>query len=1052
MGEVRVRVLGGFEIEGVEARLLGSRKARTLLQALALARGRPVTVDSLAEWLWPKGPPAHPADQVRVLVSRLRGVLGSDRLTRSDAGYALVHDWLDVDALGELVDEARRRAAAGSPGLARAAASAALSVARGPLLPEEPDAEWVEADRALAARLEGAARRIGAEAALESGDLAGAILLAEGALDHDPYDEEVLRTLMTALAGSGRPGSALAAYAAVRTRLAEDLGVDPAPETEALHTSLLLAPPAPPARGGRGAGLALPGRADALAALDAALAQAAAGRGGLVIVEGEAGMGKSRLLSVWAPRAEATGATVLSGRCEELARGLPLHAIFAALDDHRLRVGAEATSQLLGPEAAVLAPFLGHPAARRQAAPPPSALRDQMGAQLQVFAALVSVLGRLPAPSVLLVDDVHLAGSATIEWLHYAAHRLVDLPLLVVCAQRPEEASPLAAGSRVRLGPLDEAAAAEVVGAERAAELVARSGGNPLFLVELAAADPADRLPETVRDAVVARCDRAGSAVAASLRTAALIGSTVELDLLASVVRASPVDLLDHLEEGVRRGLLVEQAPGFAFRHDLIREALESSASSSRRALVHREAGRILAARPRTDPMAIAYHARLGGDEELAAGALVDAAAVASARFDQLEALRLLEESLGLVESLAGRLLRARVLIMVGDYQRASAEVDAALGMGAGAVALELGAWAAHYRRDFATAVHLADEGARVAEDADQQVGCLTVGGWASQCRGDLRGAEQRLEEADRAARGVWRPVTEVWLGGLRVHQGRCDEGAVLIRPATVNEAVGRHGHPALHAYLFAALALGNLGRVDDALAAIAALDAEAARTAAGRWEGRADNVRGWILRGLGDWRAADEANARSLERSAAVGMPEPMAHAHLDLASGALLSGDLDRATSEVGAALGLGDRHAMAWRHRLRARLYQAEIALASGQGDAAAGLAGELLAEARELGIARYQSLAGLLLVRARLAGGDSVDLAGVDRILAGLGHVAGLEAWRLTAAVAAAAGVERWWALADTRVAELAAHAGPRASSFQQVAGVTLEGMRTVSRRA
>jgi tetratricopeptide (TPR) repeat protein len=675
-----------------------------------------------------------------------------------------------------------------------------------------------------------------------------------------------------------------------------------------------------------------------------------------------------------------------------------------------------------------------------------------MGAQLQVFAALVSVLGRLPAPSVLLVDDVHLAGSATIEWLQYAARRLVDLPLLVVCAQRPEEASPLAAGSRVRLGPLDEAAAAEVVGADRAAELVARSGGNPLFLVELAAADPADRLPETVRDAVVARCDRAGSAVAASLRTAALIGSTVELDLLASVVRASPVDLLDHLEEGVRRGLLVEQPAGFAFRHDLIREALESSAGSSRRALVHREAGRILAARPRTDPMAIAYHARLGGDEELAAGALVDAAAVASARFDQQEALRLLEESLSMVESLAGRLLRARVLIMIGDYQRASDEVDAALGMGAGAVALELGAWAAHYRRDFATAVHLADEGARLAEDADQQVGCLIVGGWACQCRGDLRGAERRLEEADRAARGVWRPVTEVWLGGLRVHQGRCDEGAVLIRPATVNEAVGRHGHPALHAYLFAALALGNLGRVEDALAAIAALDAEATRTAAGRWEGRADNVRGWILRGLGDWRAADEANARSLERSTAVGMPEPMAHAHLDLASGALLSGDLDRATSEVGAALGIGDRHAMAWRHRLRARLYRAEIALASGEGDAAGGLAGELLAEARELGIARYQSLAGLLLARARLAGGDTVDLAGVDRILAGLGRVAGLEAWRLTAAVAAAAGVERWWALADTRVAELAAHAGPRASSFQRVAGATLERMRTVGHRA
>ena len=1052
VGEVRVRVLGGFGIEGVEPRLLGSRKARTLLQALALARGRPVSVDALAEWLWPKGPPVRPPDQVRVLVSRLRGVLGSDRLIRSDAGYALVQDWLDVDALSELVDEAHRRAAAGSPGLARAAAGAALALARGPLLPEEPDAEWAEADRALAVRLEGAARRIGAEAALATGDLPGAVTLAEGALDHDPYDEAVLRTLMTALARSGRPASALAAYAAVRSRLSEDLGVGPAPETEELHTSLLLAPhPATPA-GGQGADVgSLPGRADALATLDAALGRAAAGRGGLVIVEGEAGIGKSQLLAVWSSRAEATGATVLRGRCEELARGLPLQVVLDALDDHRLRIGADAAVQLLGSEAGVLVPLLGQPSAGGLTSPPPSALRDQASAQLQVFAALVNVVARLPAPSVLVVDDVHLAGSATIEWLHYAARRAADLALLIVCAQRPEEASGLTGASTVRLGPLDEVAAAEVVGADRAAELVVRSGGNPLFLVELAAADPADRLPATVREAVDARCDRAGPAVAVTLRAAALIGSSVDLDLLASVLRASPVDLLDHLEEGVRRGLLIEQPTGFAFRHDLVRDALEASAGTSRRALVHREAGRILAARSRTDPSAVAYHARLGGDEELAAGALVEAAAVASARFDQLEALRLLDEALDMVDSLAGRLLRARVLIMMGDYERASGEVDAAVGMGGGAAALELGAWAAHYRRDFATAVHLADEGARVAEDVDQRVGCLTVGGWVSQCRGDLRGAERRLEEADREARGIWRPVTEVWLGGLRVHQGRCDEAVVLIRPATINQAVGVHGHPALHAYLFAALAFANVGRCEDALAAAATIDGEASRTGATRWEGRADNVRGWILRGLGEWRAADEANARGLERSAAVGMREPMAHAHLDLAAGALVAQDLDRAVAEVGAAMGLGDRHAMAWRHGLRARLYQAEIALAGGDSERATTVAADLLAEARERGVLRYQSLAGLLLVRARLAAGENVDLAAVDRVLAGLGNVAGMEAWRLTATVAAAAGVERWWALAETRAAELAAHAGPRSSNFERVAAATLERMRTAKRR-
>ena len=80
---------------------------------------------------------------------------------------------------------------------------------RGPLLPEEPDADWAEADRALLARLELDARRSGAEAALDAGDHAGAALLAQGALDHDPFDEVLVRILMRGLVGSGRPASAL---------------------------------------------------------------------------------------------------------------------------------------------------------------------------------------------------------------------------------------------------------------------------------------------------------------------------------------------------------------------------------------------------------------------------------------------------------------------------------------------------------------------------------------------------------------------------------------------------------------------------------------------------------------------------------------------------------------------------------------------------------------------------------------------------------------------------------------------------------------------------
>jgi DNA-binding SARP family transcriptional activator len=237
---LRVRVLGGFEVEGIATPRLGSRKARTLLKVLVLARSKPVTAELLADCLWPDGLPTRPADQLAVLVSRLRSALGSDALVRSDAGYALTVAWLDLDAMALLVDESRRRLAAGNTTSAAMAASAAVTLARGPLLPEDDDASWAETDRAVAARVAAAARRVSAEAALASSDLVGAALLAQGALDADPFDEPALRTLMRALAMSGRPASALASYAEMRARLAEELGVDPTGETEALHGAILM--------------------------------------------------------------------------------------------------------------------------------------------------------------------------------------------------------------------------------------------------------------------------------------------------------------------------------------------------------------------------------------------------------------------------------------------------------------------------------------------------------------------------------------------------------------------------------------------------------------------------------------------------------------------------------------------------------------------------------------------------------------------------------------------------------------------------------------------
>ncbi len=241
----------------------------------------------------------------------------------------------------------------------------------------------------------------------------------------------------------------------------------------------------------------------------------------------------------------------------------------------------------------------------------------------------------------MVLDDLHLADRATLAWLHFAERRSTAARLLMLGAVRPEESVPLPQARRVVLGPLDLAAARRVVGAERAAELYARSGGHPLFLMELAAVEDS-ALPASLREAIAVRCERAGPEAAATLRTAALLSSTTDLDLLSTILKRSTLELLSHLEQGVQRGLLEERAATFGFRHELVREALAADVGAARRLVIHCEAARALVARPDAEPLDVAYHARLGNDLELAASAYARAAAQAAERYDHVESERLL--------------------------------------------------------------------------------------------------------------------------------------------------------------------------------------------------------------------------------------------------------------------------------------------------------------------------------------------------------------------------------------------------------------------------
>lgn len=243
--QLRVHVLGGFEIEGLPEYRVGSRKARSVVKALTLARGQAVRADTLLELVWGERPPARAHKELAVLVSRLRTTLGKERLPRKQGGYALTVDWLDVDAMAELAEESHRRMRGEEYVQALASALSALTLFRGPLLADEPGAAWLLAERMAAERLAATVRETAARAALALGEHDLAAAMARLALDQDAYNEVALALLMTALVRAGRPASALAEYAAFRERLGEDLGADPSSETDAINTAILRHTPLP---------------------------------------------------------------------------------------------------------------------------------------------------------------------------------------------------------------------------------------------------------------------------------------------------------------------------------------------------------------------------------------------------------------------------------------------------------------------------------------------------------------------------------------------------------------------------------------------------------------------------------------------------------------------------------------------------------------------------------------------------------------------------------------------------------------------------------------
>src|SRR5215470_2826121 len=654
---VQFRLLGPLEAQDGERRVeLGRPKQRVLLAVLLVHANQVVPLDRLIEELWGEEPPPQAAASLQTYVSNLRRALEPGRPARAPSqvlvsqppGYRLVVGAGDLDAarFAALAEEGHRLLQAHRPAPAARVLREGLALWRGPALAEVADEAFAQAERNRLEELRVAALEDRLAADLDLGGHAAAVAELEELAGRYPFRERLHGLLMLALYRSGRQGEALAAFAAVRRALAEELGIDPGRWLRQLETGILrqdpgldwARPPEVPGTSseetGGSAGQASPalaasvtrgpqagaddlvGREDQLAALDAILAGACGGHGRVVLVAGEPGIGKTRLAEEAARRAAAAGMQVAWGRCHE-GDGAPalwpwaqvVRQLAAGLAPRQLTAMLRPSAARLGP----LLPELG-------GAPPParpSPVVDLGAARFQLNQAAAGLLRRLAdaRPLLVVIDDLNWADVPSLSLLAFLATELKDARLVVLGTYRDVEVvagRPLAdtlgalarepVVERIALGGLGRAGVAALIGrtigatpAEPLVQAVAdRCGGNPFFITELLRLLQSERRLAGPDAAAAARREvPAGVRDVLRARLArlpAVTGRGFDLDLIEAVTGLEDEAALDAAEAALLAGLVIEDdraAGRYRFAHALVRETIYEDISRARRARLH---------------------------------------------------------------------------------------------------------------------------------------------------------------------------------------------------------------------------------------------------------------------------------------------------------------------------------------------------------------------------------------------------------------------------------------------------------------------------------
>ncbi|MFI5776786.1 BTAD domain-containing putative transcriptional regulator [Nocardia sp. NPDC051570] len=636
---------------GVRRLDMGPPRQRAVLALLTIHSGAVVSTERITEEIWGGRPPGRSTATLQTYVSRLRRLLtdalprdGDNPVEHRAPGYLLTidRDHIDAHRFEIAVATGLQSLRDGRFATARQRLVGALELWQGTPYAELSDYRFAADEAARLEHVHLAAVTGHAEAALALGHHEAIIAGLAAGLRRHPLHEPMVWQLMLALYRSGRQVDALHIYERTRRRLAEELGIDPGDELRSLHGAILRHDPALQEFGApdepitirRGEDTrprssppnpeAFAGRDEELHRLERAATVALHGCGRTIVVAGEPGIGKTRLLSELDRSLGDRGVDVVWGSCVQ-ADGAPTHWVWDEVLRRLAVIRPEAFRRAVADSAPLLPDYLS---------------RWESGTtspreRFRVHDAVCRVLLELASqrPLTIILDDLHWADPRSLELLQLLAGRVRDAPLLVVVSARdtepdftPRVRETLGSVLRefssdgLRLLGISPAAvgtlAGAITGREMAepvlAALYARTNGNPFFLTQLFAAlerhSPGDHarpeelllddVPFGLREVLHRQLSRLDAGTLELLGCCTVIGADIPVSVLARVYGADrPAHR--HVEMAMRANLLEvdpERIGVLRFTNTLVLDVLYGELMPHERALLHARAAEALAA------------------------------------------------------------------------------------------------------------------------------------------------------------------------------------------------------------------------------------------------------------------------------------------------------------------------------------------------------------------------------------------------------------------------------------------------------------------------